>query len=77
MNLYVWSDPYPVKYGSSLLIAVAPTLEDARAVACRARGWSYGGCENRTQDWYDIVRKLGPPLRVVPVPCAEFHEWSE
>lgn len=73
MKLFVWVDPYPVSYGSSLVFAVASDLEEARKVAKSGGAYAYG---RHLQDHSPGV-ELGEPDRVLPLPCAEWHEWSE
>jgi len=79
MKLFFWNDPYPVTFGGSMLIAVAETEEQALdEIQMRARHMAYG-VDTPTLIGYpaDLVAKLGKPSRVVNLPCAEFHEWSE
>lgn len=64
MKLYVWDDPYPVDYGSSVVFAVAATLDAAREQAQR---------EIASQ----TSRKLGDPDEVYDVPVAVSREWRE
>lgn len=73
MKLYVWVNPYPVRYGSSLLMAVAENVSQARKIAAKAPGYAYG--QYRQNGGGDL--KLGTPDRIVKLPCAEWHEWSE
>lgn len=75
MKLFVWADPYRVSWGSSLLIAVAETEEQAREQARRAAAYKYGHYDNNKGVNKSIP--LGSPIRVVDLPCAEWHEWSE
>ena len=78
MKLYVWSDPYHVAYGSSLLIAVADSVEEARALAAsKCIRYSFGEYEQGRDGMESTVAKLGTPTRVVDLPCAEWHEWME
>ena len=74
MKLFVWANPYHVPYGRSMLIAVAETEEDARIKALDAPGYCY---EEYPDNSPDRSAKLGPPTRVVELPCAEWHKWSE
>lgn len=76
MKLYLWCDPYKVSYGSSMVFAVAETLADAKEQAANGIAYKYG--EYR-QEWSpkDLAAKLGEPLRVLDLPCSEWHEWSE
>lgn len=76
MKLFVWSDPYPVKYGSSMVFAIAESEVEARKQA--EKGLAYKYC-NYAGDGVSpgIAKKLGEPDRIVDVPCAEWHEWSE
>jgi hypothetical protein len=82
MKLFIWKDPYDVSYGSSLLIAVAETVEDARAQALKGRVCAFGEDYEHKQpkgtddDWRPQIT-LGEPTRVLDLPCAEWHEWSE
>lgn len=73
MKLYIWADPYSVQYGSSMLLAVASSLEEAKQIAITAPGYRYWehGCEGGGST------PLGDPTRIVDIPCAEWHEWSE
>jgi hypothetical protein len=73
MKLFVWIDPHPVPYGSSLLFAVAETEEEARRIAKSARAFHHGDI---LQDSAPNV-ELGVPARVLDVPCGEWHQWSE
>ncbi len=76
MKLYVWCDPYNVSYGSSMVFAIAESEEDARIVA--ENGLVYKYCKYEQSNSYGaIAKRLGTPDRVVDVPCAEWHEWSE
>ncbi|MFN8993868.1 MAG: hypothetical protein ACK5X3_09470 [Pseudomonadota bacterium] len=76
MKLYLWADPYQVSYGSSMVFAVAATLAAAKKQAAKGLAYKYGKYK---QDWSpkDIAAKLGKPTRVLDLPCAEWHEWSE
>lgn len=59
-----------------MLFAAAETEAEARAQALRGRAYSYGLDETAlTKD--AIVATLGPPTRVVDLPCAEWHSWAE
>jgi hypothetical protein len=73
MKLFVWANPYKVWYGNSLLFAVAETEEQARMEARQAPGYAFG--EFARSNPGDIP--LGAPTRVLDLPCAEWHEWSE
>ncbi len=76
MKLYVWANPYPVSYGSSGLFVVASSLREARRLARIGKRYSYVEHEEKKGgDWSSI--KLGKPTRVVRLPVAEWHEWSE
>jgi hypothetical protein len=76
MKLYLWAEPYAVNYGSSMVFAVAATLAAAKKQAAKGLVYKYGKYQ---QDWSpkDIAAKLGEPTRVLDLPCAEWHEWSE
>jgi hypothetical protein len=73
MKLFVWNNPYEVRWGHSLVVAVAETVEDARQQAIAGKAYTYGQFER------DGVQgtPLGEPIRIVDLPCAEWHEWSE
>lgn len=71
MNLYIWDDPYSVRFGSSLLVAAANSLDEAKEVAARSTG---GRWTHMKGPWPDP----GEPTRVIEnFPYAEWHEWSE
>lgn len=74
MKLYIWKDPWQVPYGSSMIVAVAETEEQAREQVRTAPLYKYVEYKGSGAGWTD---KLGEPLRVVDCPCAELHEWSE
>ena len=73
MNLYVWNNPYRVRYGCSFVVAVAETEAAARKEAAKGMAYTYGEFEREGVQGL----ALGAPLLVVPCPCAEWHEWSE
>jgi hypothetical protein len=75
MKLFIWAEPYQIDYGSAMLIAVAETEDEARAIAEGAPRYSYGQYRNRNETGGGV--KLGEPTRVVDLPCAEWHEWQE
>lgn len=73
MKLYIWNEPYRVRYGSSIVYAVAETEEQARELAEKAPKSPYGlGVENG-----GCKLKGRAPDRVLELPCAEIYEWSE
>lgn len=76
MKLFIWADPYRVSYGSSMVFAVAANLTAAKKQA--AKGIAYAYCKYPA-DWSpsDLAAKLGEPLRILDLPCAEWHEWRE
>lgn len=76
MKLFVWCDPYSVPYGASMVFAIADNLEMAKQEAAVGYEFEFGNSGSRErQDWSGI--KLGDPDRVVDLPVAEWHEWSE
>lgn len=76
MKLFVWNRPYQVDYGCSMVFAIADTIETARALACsqEAKRFSFNAYEQDSCEWRHY---LGDPIRIVDLPCAEWHEWSE
>lgn len=73
MKLYLWNEPYGVKYGCSMVFAIAETEEQARELALSAPGYVYGdGKDNPPRSV-----ALGAPTRVSTLPCAEWHKWEE
>ena len=77
MKLFVWADPYPVRYGTSMVFAVAENVEEARLLAAKGRKWDFSQFEDKSWSPTDLTAALGEPARVVDLPCAEWHEWSE
>jgi hypothetical protein len=71
-KLYVWDDPYEVAYGSSLCVVVARTLEEAKEIARHSTNGRY---PHKGQLYLEF--DVGEPTRVMPLPCGEWHEWSE
>lgn len=72
MKLYIWKDPYKVNWGSSMCFAVADNLETAKEIAQGANLYRFVEYESGYMNL-----PLGEPTRVVDLPCAEWHEWSE
>ena len=78
MKLFVWSNPYPVPYGSSLLIVVARDVKHARKIAgSNCVRYSFNEYEQGRNDMQAVADTLGDPLRIVELPCAEWHDWRE
>lgn len=73
MKLYVWVDPYQVSYGSSLVFAIAEDLDAAKEQARTGTAFAYGKYSEPTPS--NVI--LGDPDRIVDLPCAEWHMWSE
>jgi hypothetical protein len=73
MKLYVWSNPYDVSYGCSMVFAIAENVKQARIQASHGRCYIYNEYDNGEPPKFT----LGKPLRVVKLPCAEWHEWRE
>ena len=73
MKLFIWAEPYRVQDGCSIVFAVAETLEEAKAQAAKGTAWEYADCPKEGVQG----TPLGDPIRVVEVPCAEWHQWSE
>lgn len=76
MKLFVWCDPYRVSNGSSMVFATAETEDDARKQAAKGLAYRYGKYK-QDGNFSVLAAKLGKPNRVVGLPCAEWHEWSE
>jgi hypothetical protein len=74
MKLFIWSNPYKVNYGSSMLFAVAETLEQAKELAITSKSYCYNEYPNMKGN---INISLKDPIRILDLPCAEWHEWSE
>lgn len=75
MKLFVWNDPYVVKWGGSTAYAVAETEDEARALVMKAPISQYGLAAKGSAGLSEDV--LGAPDRVVELPYAEIYEWSE
>lgn len=77
MKLYIWLRPYEVSYGNSFVLAVAASDDEARRLIRESARWyssgEYGG---EQKPWPDAPVDRSPD-RIVDLPCAEFHEWSE
>lgn len=72
MKMFVWCDPYRVKWGSSMCVAIAADLESAKQLARQGKLMSFGEFKGRTPEV-----ELGEPTRVLEIPCAEWYEWME
>jgi len=85
MKLFIWCSPYPVDYEQSMLMVVAEDLESAKRLASgeQARWYAFGQYADEFNDdallflTSDGGLALGPPTRVVELPCAEWHRWEE
>jgi hypothetical protein len=80
MKLYVWNNPYDVRYGGSCLYAVADSEDAARDIAMSALRSHYGydpGNDDHRLDQRIRKEALGAPTRVRELPYAEVYEWSE
>jgi hypothetical protein len=77
VKIFIWADPYRVSYGSSLLIAVAETLEDAKLQAISGKSYCYGLYDQFQGPHDSLVAQLGDPTRIIEAPSAEWHQWSE
>jgi len=67
MKLFIWYSPYRVKYGESLLFAMAESAEQAEMEAM-----------NKVELYrLPLGFKLGKPSKVYDVACAEWHHWEE
>lgn len=86
MKLFVWNEPYKIRYGGSIIYAVAETEEAARLAAADSLVKPFGyhdPCADpnppRTAGLNPAA--LGPPDRVYEVPAggavAECYEWEE
>jgi hypothetical protein len=73
MKMYVWADPYEVRYGSSCCIAVAESLEQAKEVAKSGKSYSSSVYELDSH----LQVELGEPTRIIDLPCAEWNKWEE
>ena len=69
MKACVWINPYKVSYGTSLVIAIANSLPEARKQAAQGKCFHYGEFE-----YPNPGVELGKPDRVLTTPIAE---WSE
>jgi hypothetical protein len=76
LKLFLWCDPYRVSYGSSMIFAVAASVEAAREIAAQGKAYKYGEYEQERSPG-ELAAKLKEPNRVLELPCAEWHEWSE
>jgi hypothetical protein len=74
MKLFVWNDPYAVRYGGSIIYAVAETVEEARTAIKSARTSKFGLLPGE-RGYFDIG--TAEPTRVLDAPCAEIYEWKE
>ena len=71
MKVFVWNDPYHIKYGGSFLFAVAENVEAAKAEAMKRIG------ESGSLSYMPKGFSLGEPFAVHELPYAEWYEWSE
>ena len=74
MKMFVWNDPYAVKYGGSCIYACAETVEAAREAIKRAPTSHYG-MDPGEPGRFDVGNT--EPTRVIDAPCAEIYQWQE
>lgn len=80
MKLFIWIDPYVVKYGQSRFMAVAEDVEQARKLAQTCPSFMFGNmeCDNHRDDPSKRNSVLDKePTRIVDLPCAEWDYFSE
>lgn len=80
MKLFVWVDPYETEGLAAALFVVAENESQAREIAFdRQRAKSYWDCFLYVRNNWLPPKcvKLGPPTRVIDLPCAEWHEVDE
>lgn len=73
MKIYIWRDPYDVRWGMSCLIVAAETEEDARCLAPECAVAPYG------DPWPDKKGIAAPeraPDHVIDAPGI-CYEWAE
>ncbi len=72
LNLYVWANPYQVHYGGSSFIAVAESVEKAKAMAKTA-----AACSFATPSGAPPQIELGEPTSVHEGVQAMWDHWEE
>lgn len=75
VKMFVWANPYHIRYGTSAFFAVAETVDEARELAQRSKAYAYVEFGGKQFDASSVV--LGEPTRILDVPCGEWHDWSE
>jgi len=75
MKLFFWDRPRPTG-DPSIFFAVAESVEEAKRLVRSAPRYDFGIYLQDPAD-YDPEVELGEPTRVLDLPCAEWHEWSE
>jgi hypothetical protein len=75
MKLFIWADPYSVSYGSSMIFAVAETVDQAKTIAKTSMAYVYGKYDDN--DNHPQGTELGTPDRILDLPCAEWHAFRE
>lgn len=81
MRMYIWEAPAKIPHGHCRYIAVAWNVAQARELALKAKGYFFDHEFDPLGDNGEIPPPekiiLGEPTRVVELPCAEWHVWSE
>jgi hypothetical protein len=75
MKLFVWNNPYDVRYGGSCLYVIANDVDEARKLAkekCYDTAFGDQWKENKGVNVYGKE-----PTRVHELPHAECYEWEE
>lgn len=71
MKLFVWEDPFHVRYGTSLYFAVAENTAQARQIAQMA------GRHGLSAQHGTVEALAAEPTRVLDLPAGEWHTWEE
>lgn len=58
-----------------MVIVVADNEDEARELAANGKAYKFGVHLQSEAKMSGV--KLGEPTRVVALPCAEWHEWSD
>lgn len=78
MRVYIWTNLIGIDYGGDMVVAVAETLEDARAQALATRHTlAFGRVSKDDKFANDISWVSAEPDHVFDAPCAFSDWWSE
>lgn len=74
MKLFVWYEPYDIKWGGSALYVMAEDLEQAKKLAAEKVPVMP---DSRGEYYFKSLKNMPEPDMIFDGPSAVIYEWSE